>query len=693
MARGRGEYYKQSYGGGDDYGGRRYDRRDDYYNDRDGDRSRDYIPRSDNRSNSSNPRPRDDMTRSWRRRSRSPSRSYRPRSPSPRASYRRRDDDRADFQNTQYRRRDDDRTDFQNTQNRRRDDDRADFQNTQNRRRGDDDRTDFQNTQNRRRGSSSSSSRPDDQFAKPVLRKLDKSEESNQDKYDRLARQTTPEVEIVKEEVSIEERRKRREELKKKLALSDTSSMPPPPRPAPEQVEPADTITQQPISKVSAPQSATQDVDDMFASDDEMDLTVPAPVHADMTKPKASALPTAEIDKGLADNWDDPKGYYRFSKNEVLDQRYVLQDSHGLGKGMFSNVVRAEDKETGKLVAIKIIRNNDAMRKAAAKEIAILEKLEEHDPLDTKHIIRLHRSFMHKGHLCMAFENLSQDLRELLKKFGRDEGFDMTAVRVYARQLFLGLSLLHDCRIIHADLKPDNILVDEAPHKTIKICDLGSAFDCYEAGETPELASRFYRAPEVMLGIAYDCGIDMWSVGCTLFELYTGQILFTGDTNNQMLREIQECRGMFTERFVKQGSLAIEHFEPRPFMQFRSLEPDRLTGQVRAKLIAHIVPAPEQKLKARLLAATPELAQKPEAKPTYDEKLLLDKKTKEVSLLADLLEKCLQTNPEHRIKPMDALKHEFFGTPKAPILSGLSLGPKFIPRSQSNFRVVSDGKK
>ena len=98
-------------------------------------------------------------------------------------------------------------------------------------------------------------------------------------------------------------------------------------------------------------------------------------------------------------------------------------------------------------------------RKAGMKEIEILLKLNEADPEDKKHMIRLVRHFEHKGHLCMVFENLSINLREVLKKFGRDVGINLKAVRSYAQQMFLGLSLMRKCNILHADLKPDNILV------------------------------------------------------------------------------------------------------------------------------------------------------------------------------------------------------------------------------------------
>lgn len=112
----------------------------------------------------------------------------------------------------------------------------------------------------------------------------------------------------------------------------------------------------------------------------------------------------------------------------------------------------------------------------------------------------------------------------------------------------------------------------------LKICDLGSASDASDNEITPYLVSRFYRAPEIILGMQYDYAIDVWSVGCTLYELYTGKILFTGRTNNQMLRSIMDCRGKFTTKMLKRSTFAHVHFDE--MANFRSVEQDKLTGKV-----------------------------------------------------------------------------------------------------------------
>ena len=86
-------------------------------------------------------------------------------------------------------------------------------------------------------------------------------------------------------------------------------------------------------------------------------------------------------------------------------------------------------------------------------------KLNAADPEDKYHCLRLFTSFYHRNHLCLVFESLSMNLREVLKKYGKDVGLHIDAVRSYAHQLFLSLRLLKKTAILHADIKPDNILV------------------------------------------------------------------------------------------------------------------------------------------------------------------------------------------------------------------------------------------
>lgn len=377
---------------------------------------------------------------------------------------------------------------------------------------------------------------------------------------------------------------------------------------------------------------------DMFAEDDD-DMFAEETQDAYPPPSAISAVPQAkELDISMMDNWDDPEGYYNVRLGELINGRYHVQQN--LGKGMFSSVVRATDSKTGRLVAIKIIRQNDTMRKAGMKEIGILEQLHEADPEDKKHVIKFTRYFDHKGHLCMVFENLSMNLREVLKKFGRDVGLNLRAIRAYAQQIFLGLSLLRRCNILHADLKPDNLLVNEQ-RNVLKICDLGSASPASENEITPYLVSRFYRAPEIILGIPYDYAIDVWSVGCTLFELYTGKILFTGRNNNQMLRSIMECRGKYPPKLLRRGSLTHHHFDN--MLNFHSTEEDKVTRRMVTRVVDF--KKPPRDLKTRLMGT--------------ETRGMSDGDAKELVLFVDFLDRCLSLNPEKRCTPAEALKHPF----------------------------------
>lgn len=104
-----------------------------------------------------------------------------------------------------------------------------------------------------------------------------------------------------------------------------------------------------------------------------------------------------------------------------------------------------------------------------------------------------------------------------------------------ATQLFISLAFLRKNKIIHADIKPDNILISY-DHKKIKLCDFGTAFGVEECSLVDYLVSRYYRAPEVIIGYPYDTQLDVWSTACTLYEFYTGKFLFTGINNNDMLK-------------------------------------------------------------------------------------------------------------------------------------------------------------
>ncbi|CAK3913663.1 serine threonine- kinase prp4 [Lecanosticta acicola] len=397
---------------------------------------------------------------------------------------------------------------------------------------------------------------------------------------------------------------------------------------------------------------------DMFAEDD-IDMFAAEELPADRDASKQARA----LDESLLDNWDYPDGHYRIINGELLDGRYAVEQQ--VGKGTFATVVRARDAKTGSKVAIKIACRNDTMFKAGQKEMHFVERLNEKDPEDKRHIVRLLGNFMHKGHLCLVFEGLHMDLREVLKKFGRDVGINLEAVKMYAYQMFQSLLLMKSAEVLHADLKPDNILINEK-RTFIKICDFGTATLQQDAELTPYLVSRFYRAPEVILGMDFDYAIDMWAIGCTLYELYAGRILFNGSDNNNMLRVIQECRGKLPNRLIKRAKLADKYFDDS--FTFYGLERDKMTGNVVQRPMHFGQGLPGRDLKSRLSGNVNRM----------EAKVL-----REHHAFVDLLDKCLQLDPDKRIKPKDALHHHFFARP------GAQTKPRTSVASTPTFRPIA----
>jgi serine/threonine-protein kinase PRP4 len=426
-----------------------------------------------------------------------------------------------------------------------------------------------------------------------------------------------------------------------------------------------DVLIPETVEPQEAPKKAGGD---MFADesdeDDDMFAATDKPF-----KPTAAtkAVPVPAQGRALAadlhDNWDTPDGFYKTIVGELIDSRYIVKAA--LGKGVFATVIRAQDTETGKLVAIKIVRNNEAMRKAGMKEIDILQKLAQADADDHFHVVRMYRHFTHKNHLCMVFENLNSNLRDLVKSYGRKTGLELQVVKSYAVQMFKALVLLRKCEILHADLKPDNILNDTGSGKKIKIADLGSATAASDNEITPYLASRFYRAPEVMLGIPPQYPIDMWAIGCTLFELYTDAILFAGKSNNEMLKAMQECRGKLSKKVIRRGtdSLKYAHFDANLDL-FGSVERSGIPPKDTVRWINFgSQPVGGKDIKTRLLRAA---SKKGTTKP---------EQLKELGDFAELLDKCLKLDPEERLTPRQALAHRFCsGKSAATAVAGAGAG-------------------
>ena len=253
-------------------------------------------------------------------------------------------------------------------------------------------------------------------------------------------------------------------------------------------------------------------------------------------------------EKNVGD-FDDENGYYKAIEGDHLAYRYEIKEF--LGCGTFGHVFKCFDFKRNLNVAVKIIRNKTVYRKAGDLENKILHELANADPNDLNCIVKKLRSFEFRNHLCLVFELLSLNLYQFLHK-NEFKGLSLALIRRISVQLFMALKTFHSVGIIHCDLKPDNILLKFENKSSIKVIDFGSA--CQSGNKVYDyIQSRYYRAPEVLFETGYDKAIDIWSVGCILFELITGTPLFPANNENELFKLTVETLGLPPDDFFSKG--------------------------------------------------------------------------------------------------------------------------------------------
>ncbi|XP_037051891.1 serine/threonine-protein kinase Doa-like [Bradysia coprophila] len=255
----------------------------------------------------------------------------------------------------------------------------------------------------------------------------------------------------------------------------------------------------------------------------------------------------------------DRHGHLICEPGATITDRYRIVRK--LGKGSFSRVVEVTDTKTESTVALKVSRNKSSCRKAAKREIMFLGYIARCDPDDTSLCAKMRDAFLWHGHYCITFDILGSDVYHFLE-LNEFVPFPMDQVRHMAYQLCHAVNFLHQQGIIHTDLKTDNILfVDSSytkeyhPEKKmnirsvnrtdIRLIDLG----CAEDDELPQsytISNRCYRAPEVVLKNNWSHPVDVWSIGCILYELHTGNLLFnTDDDDLEHLAIMERILGEF----------------------------------------------------------------------------------------------------------------------------------------------------
>lgn len=210
-----------------------------------------------------------------------------------------------------------------------------------------------------------------------------------------------------------------------------------------------------------------------------------------------------------------------------------------IGEGTYGTVYKAVCRQTGERVAIKKIRilyEDDGVPSTALREISLLKDL------NNINVIQLHDVYSSRTSLHLVFECLDMDLRVFLRRHGpmRD-----VMLRSAAFQCFHGVEFCHGRRILHRDLKPQNVLIDvKAMRLVLADFGLARAFSVPLKVYTHEVVTLWYRAPEILLGQArYGPSMDIWSLGCIVAEMALGQALFAGDSEIDTIFKIFRTLG------------------------------------------------------------------------------------------------------------------------------------------------------
>ncbi|KAJ8396414.1 hypothetical protein AAFF_G00017200 [Aldrovandia affinis] len=341
------------------------------------------------------------------------------------------------------------------------------------------------------------------------------------------------------------------------------------------------------------------------------------------------------------DGYDDDNYDYIVKNGEKWMDRYEIDSL--IGKGSFGQVVKAYDRVEQEWVAIKIIKNKKAFLNQAQIEVRLLELMNKHDTEMKYYIVHLKRHFMFRNHLCLVFEMLSYNLYDLLRNTNF-RGVSLNLTRKFAQQMCTALLFLAtpELSIIHCDLKPENILLCNPKRSAIKIVDFGSS--CQLGQRIYQyIQSRFYRSPEVLLGMPYDLAIDMWSLGCILVEMHTGEPLFSGANEVDQMNKIVEVLGIPPNHILDQAPKARKFFEKMS---------DSTWGAKKTKDGKRYKPPGSRKLHTILgvEAGGPGGRRSGESGHAVADYLKFK----------DLILRMLDYDPKSRIQPYYALQHSFF---------------------------------
>ncbi|RAK97684.1 negative regulator of the PHO system [Aspergillus ibericus CBS 121593] len=214
-----------------------------------------------------------------------------------------------------------------------------------------------------------------------------------------------------------------------------------------------------------------------------------------------------------------------------------FQQLEKLGEGTYATVFKGRNSQTGELVALKEIAldTEEGTPSTAIREISLMKELHH------ENILSLHDVIHAENKLMLVFEYMDKDLKRYMDTHGQLEPH---VIKSFVYQLLRGVAYCHDNRILHRDLKPQNLLVNTKGQLKLADFGLARAFGIPVNTFSNEVVTLWYRAPDVLLGSrSYSTSIDIWSIGCIVAEMYMGRSLFPGSNNEDQLQKIFKIMG------------------------------------------------------------------------------------------------------------------------------------------------------
>ncbi|ORE18705.1 Pkinase-domain-containing protein [Rhizopus microsporus] len=257
-----------------------------------------------------------------------------------------------------------------------------------------------------------------------------------------------------------------------------------------------------------------------------------------------------------------------FANEEELREMKIEK----LGEGTYGIVYKAQNRETNEVVALKRIRldnEEEGVPCTAIREISLLKELKH------PNILRLYDVLHTEKKLTLIFEYLDSDLKKFLDSYGGD--IDVLTLKQLMYQLLKGIAFCHAHRVLHRDLKPQNLLINKKGELKLGDFGLARAYGIPVRSYSHEVVTLWYRAPDVLMGSRqYSTSIDLWSAGCIFAEMASGRPLFPGNSISDQLQRIFKVLGTPTEETWPKVSQLPEYkrdFEIFPRIPLETLLP------------------------------------------------------------------------------------------------------------------------